>query len=90
MVRVKLSPSREALRTGPRDHADVAALARALVAAAPERLVWASNRPHPTARDVPVDDAALVDRLIDGAPDAAARHRILGEDPAAFSGVSAP
>lgn len=70
------------------DQADPAAvgdLARALVAAAPERLVWGTNWPHPNAT-TPPDDAALLDLLADWAPEPATRQRILVENPAALYG----
>jgi predicted TIM-barrel fold metal-dependent hydrolase len=56
-------------------------LARSLVAAAPERLVWGTNWPHPNATRMP-DDAALLDALADWAPDAETRRKILVENPA--------
>lgn len=56
-------------------------LARALVAAAPQRLVWGTNWPHPNAEAIP-DDAALLDALADWAPEAATRRAILVENPA--------
>jgi predicted TIM-barrel fold metal-dependent hydrolase len=56
-------------------------LARALVAAAPERLVWGTNWPHPNATHMP-DDAALLDALAEWAPDAATRRAILVDNPA--------
>jgi D-galactarolactone isomerase len=47
---------------------------------APERMLWASNWPHPSVKDKP-DDATLLDLLLDWAPDDATRHRILVENP---------
>jgi D-galactarolactone isomerase len=47
---------------------------------APERMLWASNWPHPSVKDEP-DDATLLDLLLDWAPDDATRHRILIENP---------
>ncbi len=60
-------------------------LARALVAAAPERLVWGTNWPHPNATRIP-DDAALLDALADWAPEAATRQAILAGNPARLYG----
>ena len=62
-------------------------LARALVAAASERLVWGSNWPHPNATRMP-DDAALLDALAEWAPDAAVRRAILVENPARLYGFT--
>jgi predicted TIM-barrel fold metal-dependent hydrolase len=60
-------------------------LARALVKAVPERLVWGTNWPHPNATTIP-DDAALLDRLAEWAPEEGVRHRILVENPARLYG----
>ena len=62
-------------------------LARALVAAAPERLVWGTNWPHPNAERIP-DDAALLDALAEWAPDAALRRAILVDNPARLYGFT--
>ena len=59
----------------------VGELARALVAAAPERLVWGTNWPHPNAERLP-DDAALLDTLAGWAPEEATRRAILVDNPA--------
>jgi predicted TIM-barrel fold metal-dependent hydrolase len=63
--------------------AAVGDLARALVAAAPERMVWGTNWPHPNATTIP-DDAALLDLLAEWAPDAAVRRAILVDNAAAL------
>jgi D-galactarolactone isomerase len=60
-------------------------VARAYVAAAPERVVWGSDWPHPTEPEKP-DDAMLVDLLSDWASDEATRRRILVDNPAALYG----
>jgi len=45
---------------------DVGRLAQALVKHAPERMLWASNWPHPSAREPrPPEDADLLDLLLD-------------------------
>lgn len=86
-VWVKLSAAYETSRTGPPAYEDVSRLARALVKAAPERLVWASNWPHPgqTGERRP-DDANLLDLLLDWAPDERTRRRILVDNPAELYG----
>jgi D-galactarolactone isomerase len=84
---VKLSGAYETSKTGAPEYADVARLARALVAHAPERMLWASNWPHPSApRDQVPDDADLLDLLLDWAPDAATRRRIFTDNPAELYG----
>lgn len=86
-VWIKLSAPYETSKSGPPLYGDVGALAKALVKAAPERMVWASNWPHPSApaANLP-DDADLLDILFDWAPDDAVRHRILVENPARLYG----
>lgn len=84
---VKLSAPYEVSKAGPPDYADVGALVKALVEAAPERILWASNWPHPGAPAYP-DDAGLLDLLLEWAPDEAIRHRILVTNPAKLYGFS--
>jgi D-galactarolactone isomerase len=83
---VKLSGPYETSRTGPPHYEDVARLARALIAHAPERMMWASNWPHPTAPGGPPDEAALLDLLLDWAPDESTRRKILVDNPAELYG----
>ncbi len=81
---VKLSaPYESDSRDGPPAYRDVGALAAALVRQAPERMLWASNWPHPGQKTIP-DEAELLDLLLDWAPDEATRKRILVENPAAL------
>ena len=84
---VKLAAFYETSKTGKPDYADVGRLARALIEAAPDRMLWASNWPHPSAQgDRYPDDARLLDLLLDWAPDAAVRRKILVENPARLYG----
>jgi D-galactarolactone isomerase len=86
-VWVKLSAPYESSRSGPPAYEDVSALAQALVRAAPERMLWASNWPHPGQSDPRVrDEAQLLDLLIEWAPEEAMRSRILVDNPAALYG----
>jgi D-galactarolactone isomerase len=86
---VKLSGAYMETRTGPPAYADVSKVAQAYVKAAPERLVWASDWPHPTEKaDSKPDDAVLFDLLADWAPDEAIRNRILVDNPVALYGFS--
>jgi D-galactarolactone isomerase len=84
-VWVKLSAPYEVSKTGAPLYEDVSRLAKALVKAAPERMLWASNWPHPSVKSPP-DDAALLDLLLDWAPDEATRKRILVDNPAEVYG----
>jgi D-galactarolactone isomerase len=84
---IKLSAPYESSRSGPPAYEDVSALAMALVRAAPERMLWASNWPHPGHDDPRIrDDAHLLDLLIEWAPEEATRKRILADNPAALYG----
>ena len=84
---VKLSAAYEVSKSGPPRYEDVGALARALVKAAPQRMLWASNWPHPTApKEAFPDDANLLDLLLEWAPDEAVRRRILVDNPAELYG----
>jgi D-galactarolactone isomerase len=69
----------------PPRYAKAAPIAQAYIAAAPERMVWGSDWPHPTENEKP-DDAVLFDLLSDWAPDPATRQRILVDNPAKLYG----
>ena len=84
---VKLSAAYEVSKVGAPSYADVGALAKELVKAAPERMLWASNWPHPSApADKYPDDANLLDVLLDWAPSESDRQKILVENPARLYG----
>ena len=68
-------------------YADVEPIVRAWVDAAPERLVWGSDWPHPTERDKP-DDAMLLDLFMRWAGNDATRQRILVDNPARLYGFA--
>jgi D-galactarolactone isomerase len=87
-VWVKLSAPYEVSRRGAPLYEDVGELAKALVKAAPERMLWASNWPHPSVQEKP-DDALLLDLLLDWAPAEATRRRILVDNPAELYGFPA-
>jgi predicted TIM-barrel fold metal-dependent hydrolase len=69
----------------PPAYAQALPIARAYVEAAPERVVWGSDWPHPTEAEKP-DDAVLLDLLADWAGDEATRKRILVDNPAELYG----
>jgi D-galactarolactone isomerase len=84
---VKLSAPYESSRAGPPAYEDVSALAQALVRAAPERMLWATNWPHPGHADPNIrDEAHLLDLLLEWAPEESIRRRILVDNPAALYG----
>jgi D-galactarolactone isomerase len=86
---VKLSGAYLDSKLGAPTYADAGKVAKALVAAAPERLVWGSDWPHPTESEKP-DDAVLFDLLREWAADDKARHRILVENPQALYDFAKP
>lgn len=67
-------------------YADTLPLGRALVQAAPERLVWGSDWPHTTEAPGSVNDADLLDLLQAWAGSDAAMDRILVDNPARLYG----
>ena len=94
---VKISAAYRASKLGP-DYADAAPLARALIAANPERIIWGTDWPHPDSSSVPgrkptdiaplqqIDDGRLLNQLPVWAPDAAIRNKILVDNPARLYG----
>jgi D-galactarolactone isomerase len=80
---VKLSAPYESSESGPPGWEDVSAEARALVKFAPERMLWASNWPHP-GQTAPPDEADLLDLLLTWVEDPATRTKILRDNPAEF------
>ena len=84
---VKLSAPYETSKTGAPEYEDVGRLAKALVKHAPERMLWASNWPHPSARKPqPPDDADLLDLLLGWAHDDKTRKKILVDNPTELYG----
>ena len=85
---VKLSGAYMMSKSGPPLYEDIGILAKALVKRAPERLVWASNWPHPgsfVGANKP-DDGVQLEVLSDWAPEVAKRNRILADNPARLYG----
>ncbi|MGD9920632.1 MAG: amidohydrolase [Pseudorhodoplanes sp.] len=69
--------------------ADVKRLARALVEADPERMLWGTDWPH-TLCSIPMpNDGDLLNLLADWVPDPTTRTRILVHNPAALYGFEA-
>jgi D-galactarolactone isomerase len=82
---VKLSGAYQDSKVGPPSYSDTIPVARTYIKAAPQRVVWASDWPHPTEKEKP-DDAVLFDLLAEWAPDPASRTLILVENPATLYG----
>ena len=87
----KISGAYRASKQAP-DYEDVTPLAKALIAANADRIVWGTDWPHPNsssgnkATDVTplfqIDDGRLMNQLAVWAPDAATRRKILVDNPA--------
>jgi predicted TIM-barrel fold metal-dependent hydrolase len=92
---VKISAAYRTSQKAP-DFPDTLALAQALVAANPDRVVWGSNWPHPgrgaTRTDIAPpylnDDGLLLNQLPKWVPDAATRKKILVDNPARLYGFT--
>ena len=82
---VKLSGAYQDTKVGAPTYADATPIAQAYAKAAPERMVWGSDWPHPTEKEKP-DDAVLFDLLAQWVPDEATRNRILVQNPEALYG----
>jgi predicted TIM-barrel fold metal-dependent hydrolase len=94
---VKISGAYRASKLGP-DYTDCTPLARALIEANPDRIVWGTDWPHPDSvtpagkkvTDVTplfqIDDGRLLNQLAVWAPDAAVRKKILVDNPARLYG----
>ena len=94
---VKISGAYRSSNARP-DYADVAPLAKALIAANPQRILWGSDWPHPNSSIVAgrkstdvtpllqIDDGRVLNQLAVWAPDAALRKTILVDNPAKLYG----
>jgi predicted TIM-barrel fold metal-dependent hydrolase len=94
---VKISGSYRSSTEAP-DYPDVAPLAKALIAANPQRIVWGTDWPHPDSSPaagrkatdlaplLQIDDGRVFNQLAVWAPDAALRKAILVDNPARLYG----
>jgi D-galactarolactone isomerase len=83
---IKLSAPYETSKIGPPHYDDVGKLAKLLVKAAPEHMLWATNWPHPTPGVTVPDDALMLDMLLDWVPDETTRNKVLVDNPAKLYG----
>jgi predicted TIM-barrel fold metal-dependent hydrolase len=95
---VKISGTADYVSTAAPGYADVKPFAQALVAANPQRMLWATNWPHPDPARVPgrkatdlaplfqTDDGRILNLLPVWVPDPATRHAILVDNPARLYG----
>ncbi len=77
---VKISGAERLTANGTPPYDDVVPYACALIDAAPDRVLWGTDWPHPNVRQLP-DDGDLVDLLTQFAPDESVRNRILVDNP---------
>jgi predicted TIM-barrel fold metal-dependent hydrolase len=92
---VKISGAYRASKLAP-DYPDAAPLARALIGANAERIVWGTDWPHPNSSSgrpaseltplFQIDDGRLLNQLPAWAPEAATRKKILVDNPARLYG----
>ena len=94
---VKISGAYRSSTLAP-DYSDVVPLARALIAANPDRIVWGTDWPHPNSVTPPgrkptdvtpllqIDDGRLLNQLPVWAPDPLIRKKILVDNPARLYG----
>ena len=90
---VKLSAAADQISTKAPGYEDVAPLAKALVAANPQRILWGTDWPHPDSRRLPdrkptdiapllpTDDGLVLNLLPIWVPEAATRRLILVDNP---------
>jgi predicted TIM-barrel fold metal-dependent hydrolase len=95
---VKISGAADLVSTLAPDYPDVLPLARALVTANPQRVLWGTNWPHPDSATRPgrkatdlapnmqTDDGRVLNLLPVWVPDPATRHAILVDNPARLYG----
>ena len=95
---VKISAAADLISTKSPDYPDVLPLAKALVAANPQRVLWGTDWPHPDSRVLPnrkntdlaplvqTDDGLVLNLLPVWVPDAATRKLILVDNPARVYG----
>lgn len=82
----KICAGYEASQTGGPDYTDIGAIAKRVIAHAPERIIWGSNWPHVgVPRAQYPDDAEQLDVLLEWAS-AEQRQRILVDNPARLYG----
>src|ERR1700730_1774824 len=87
---VKISGAYIDTKIGPPTYADSTRVAQAYVKAAPERVVWGSDWPHPNLGPTEKpNDELLFDLLTEWAPNNVDRHRILVENPESLYGFPA-
>jgi predicted TIM-barrel fold metal-dependent hydrolase len=70
----------------PPPYRDLVPYVRELIAAAPDRIIWASDWPHVFIKGAMPNTTDLLDLLVEWVPDETARRRILVDNPARLYG----
>lgn len=81
---VKISGANRVSATDLPPYDDVKPLAQALIEAAPDRVMWGTDWPHPNKYVVNPNDGDLVDAFGDWVTDETLRRKIMVDTPAAF------
>ena len=81
---MKISGANRVRETDLPPYDDVKPMAHALIAAAPERIMWGTDWPHPNKYVVNPNDGDLVEAFGDWVTDQDMRRRIMVDTPAAF------
>jgi len=82
---VKLSAAYQLSRVGAPCYSDYRAMAIKLVEAAPDRMLWGTNWPHPKVKIMP-NDTDLLETLLDWSKNDAVRKQILVDNPTKLYG----
>jgi predicted TIM-barrel fold metal-dependent hydrolase len=81
---MKISGANRVSATDLPPYDDVRPMAEALIEAAPDRIMWGTDWPHPNKYLVNPNDGDLVDAFGDWVTDEAMRRRIMVDNPAEF------
>jgi 2-pyrone-4,6-dicarboxylate lactonase len=87
---IKISGANRVSATDLPPYDDVKPMAQALISAAPDRVMWGTDWPHPNKYLVNPNDGDLVEAFGEWVGDAAMRRRIMVDNPAAFYRFEAP
>lgn len=82
---VKISCPERLSKQGP-PYADVDPVARALLEAVPERVLWGTDWPHPNMKSHMPDDGQLVDRIMTICDTDVLKQKVLVDNPATLYG----
>lgn len=81
---MKISGANRVSETDLPPYDDVAPMAHALVEAAPDRIMWGTDWPHPNKYEVNPNDGDLLDAFGEWVRDKTMRQKVLVDTPAAF------